>query len=492
MFARLPRWCGAAWVASGLASACVPTPPTTLREARTEVPQTFGAEEVAEDDSSDSSARIDWHEFFDDPRLVALIDAAIEGNQELNIAVQEMIIANSEVMARRGDIFPSLSAGAGAGLDRAGTYTSQGQSDEHLDISPDLPNFSLGLYASWEIDVWGRLRDSADAQMYRYLASAEGRNFVITRLVTEIASGYYELLALDRELAILEDNIRLQRGALEMMRLEQQAARVTTLAVTRFEAQLRGFESRRYDIAQRIVEAENQIALLVGRFPQHVERRTDDFLAIAPPAIRTGLPASLLENRPDVRQAELELQAAQLDVSAARARFYPSLRIEIGAGYRSYDVTQLFATPASLVYGLLAGLAAPLLNRSEITAGYFTASAEQMRAVLRYERTILSAFTDVSTGVALVHNSTRAYELRAEQVARLEESVELSRLLFQAARADYLEVLTARRDYLEAQMDLVETKQRQLVAAVTLYQALGGGWRRREQPADPPPMGAAP
>lgn len=478
--------------------ACIPTPPVTPRDPRTEVPETFGAEEtgaseaVVAEVATPSSAESDWHELFDDPHLVALIESALENNQELNIAVQEMIVANSEVMARRGEIFPSLSVGLGAGVERVGELTSQGQSDEHLDLSPDLPSFSVGLYASWEIDIWGRLRDSADAAMYRYLASAEGRSFMITRLVAEIASRYYELLALDRELAILSDNIRLQRDALEMMRLQQQAARVTMLAVTRFDAQLRGFESRRYQISQRIVATENEINFLIGRFPQHVARSDADFLAITPPIVHAGVPARLLENRPDVRRAELELVASRLDVSAARARFYPSLTLEAGGGLQSFDLVQMFTSPGALVYGILGGLTAPLLNRSSITAEYFSANSEQMAAVLRYERTILAAFADVNTGLNLVRNLGRAYEIRAQQVARLEESVELSALLFDAARADYLEVLTTRRDYLEAQMELVETKQRQLAATVTLYQALGGGWRWREQPLAPEPMGAVP
>lgn len=496
---RRPRGCALVAACCLPLAACIPTPPTIPREARTGVPETFGGEAAGEAGDgaagatdAPSSAEIDWHELWDDPQLIALVDLALENNQELNIAVQEMIVVNSEVMARRGDIFPSLGAGVGAGVDRVGTYTSQGQSDEHLDVSPDLPTFSLGLYASWEVDVWGRLRDSADAAMYRYLASAEGRNFMITRLVAEIATRYYELLALDRQLTILSDSIRLQQDALEMMRLQQQAARVTMLAVTRFEAQLRGFQSRQYEVSQQIVATENQINFLVGRFPQHVDRSTADFLTLPPPVVHAGVPTRLLENRPDVRQAELQLTASQLDVSAARARFYPALRLEVGGGYQSFDIAQLFATPASLFYGLFGGIVAPLLNRSGITADYFAASSLQMEAVLRYERTILSAYVDVSTGLSLIHNLTRSYELRAEQVERLRESVELSTLLFNAARADYLEVLTTRGDYLEAQMELVETKQRQLAAAVTLYQALGGGWRRRSQPSDPEPMGAAP
>jgi NodT family efflux transporter outer membrane factor (OMF) lipoprotein len=499
-------WC---WILAGCCAAlagCIPTPPGgTPREANTEMPDTFGGESPADPAAgADASAAavppaeepdsgtVDWHDFFGDPQLAALVDVAVANNQELNMAVQEMIVANSEIMARRGDIFPSLSAGVGAGLDRVGRYTSTGQADETSHVPRDVQDYSIGLYASWEIDIWGRLRDTADASMHRYFASAEGRHFMITQLVAEVANRYYELLALDRQLQILNDNIALQQNALEMMRVQQQAARVTMLAVTRFEAQLRGFQSRVFEVQQQIVATENQINFLLGRFPQPIERSTADFLAITPPAVHAGVPTRLLENRPDIRQAEQQLTASQLSVSAARARFYPALRLDAGVGVRSFDITQLVTTPESIFYNLLAGITAPLLNRSGITADYFAANAQQMEAVIRYERTILSAFMDVSTGLSRVRNLDRAYALRTEQVARLEESVALSSELFNAARAEYLEVLTTRRDYLEAQMDLVDTKQRQLSATVTLYQALGGGWQMHDPTPDPEPMGAQP
>lgn len=476
-------------------AACIPTPPGgDPRAANTAVPDTFGGEDTGdgEDTGEASSAEVDWRAFFTDQHLVDLIDLAVVNNQELNITIQEMIVVNSDVMARRGEIFPSLSAGLDAGLERVGGNSSSGRSDEHLGLDGDLQNYSIGLYASWEVDIWGRLRDSADAAMYRYLASAEGRNFMITRLVGEIANSYYELLALDRQLLILTDNIALQRSALEMMRLQQVAARVTMLAVTRFEAQLALFESHVFEVEQQRTSVENHLNFLVGRFPQHIERTTEDFLAITPPVVHTGVPTALLENRPDVRQAELGLTASALDVSATRAAFYPALRLDAGVGVGSFDITRLVTSPESIIYNIVGGIAGPLLNRSGITADYWAANARQMQAVLRYEQTILSAFVDVSTGIRMVRNLARSYALQREQVDRLEASVELSNLLFNAARAEYLEVLTTRRDYLEAQLDLVETKRRQLSATVTLYQALGGGWRSSSAEADPEPMGAMP
>ncbi|MBK8695918.1 MAG: efflux transporter outer membrane subunit [Deltaproteobacteria bacterium] len=461
-----------ALVGAALLASCVPTfPQGPARAPNRQVPDTFG--DVPE---TENSAQVDWREFFADPHLVALIDVALANNQELNINIQEMLVASNEIMSRRGEYMPSLGLQSGAGVDRVGRYTSQGQSDEHHGVPANLQGYSLGLYASWEVDVWSRLRNAASAARYRYLASREGRDFMVTRLVAEIATRYYELMALDRQLEIVRNNVRLQQNALEMVRVQQQAARVTMLAVRRFEAQLQGFQSRQFDISQRIVEAENQINLLLGRFPAPIERGSENFLNLQP-VVHAGMPAQLLQNRPDVRRAELELRAAELDVAAARARFYPSLHLDGRLGYQSFDVRHLLDTPDSILYGILAGVTAPLLNRNAITADYFSSNSRQMQAVLKYERAILSAYLDVNTGISLLHNIAQSYAFKAQQVERLAESVEISTLLFNSARADYLEVLTTRRDSLEAQVDLIETKQRQLTATVTLYQALGGGWR---------------
>lgn len=465
---------------------CIPAlPGGGAREPSNATPESYGdapadTEAEASTASEHSSASIEWRNFFSDERLVALIDEALRNNQELNITVQETLVAHSDVLARRGDILPNLRFGASAGIDRASDHTSQGRSDEATGVPSNLPNFSLGLYASWEVDVWGRLRNLRDAAIHRYLASVEGRNFMVTRLVTEIANLYYELVALDQQLAVLDDNIRLQESALEAVRLQLEAARVTAVAVSRFEAELRDYESRRYGVVQRRVETENQLNFLLGRFPQHIDRNESDFMALEPVAIRAGLPSELLQNRPDIRRSELELEAARLDVRAARARYYPSLSLEAGAGVESFDITKLFSMPGSLLYGLAANLMAPILNRSAITAQYFGADAHQLQAVFTYERAIRNAFMEVANRLSLVENVGHSLELRTAQVESLQHAIEQSMLLFRSARADYLEVLTTRRDALEAQMELIETKKRQLTAAVGLYQALGGGWRGTE------------
>lgn len=426
-----------------------------------------------------SSASINWKDFFKDKGLTSLIEIALKKNQELSILEQEILISKNEIMAREGEYLPKVSASGGAGIEKVGKYTSQGASDAANGVAENLPNLSLGLSASWEVDVWGKLHNAAKAALYEYLASVEGRNFMVTHLVAEIAESYYELMALHKKVEILEQNIELQERALEIVRLQKKAARVTELAVKRFEAEVLKNQSRRYALKQQIIEKENQLNFLAGRFPQPIGLDSTDLINLVPKTVESGVPSQLLENRPDVKQAELELKAAKLDVDVAKARFYPSISIEAGLGYQSFNSKYLFTTPDSMFYNLAANLTVPLLNRKGIEADYLSAGSKQLQSVYHFERTILTAYTDVENQLNRVENLRHTFELKTQQVEMLNASISISDTLFKAARCDYMEVLLTRRDALEAQMELVEVKQEQLSAVVNLYQALGGGWKEQ-------------
>lgn len=423
------------------------------------------------------AAQKKWGELFSSSELRSLIGLALQNNQELSIRVQEIIVAQNEVSARQGEYIPRVNGTAGVGIEKVGRDTSQGRADEANGVPEHLGNFTFGLTGSWEVDIWSKLRSAAKAAGMRYFATIEARNFLTTQLIAEIARSYFELLALDNQLDILKRNIEIQTRALEVVKLEKLAARVTELAVQRFEAELLKNRSRIFDVEQERVQTENRINFLVGRYPQPIARAAEELKAPLPEGLEAGLPSQLLENRPDVRQAQLELEAAKLDVAAAKAAFYPSLAIEAGVGYRAFNAEHLLLTPESLVYGAAAGLTAPLLNRAAITAHYRSANAKQIQAVLNYEKTLLQAFTDVANQLAMIGNLRKSYALQSQQVDTLARSVEISNILFQSARADYMEVLLTRRDSLEAELELIETKKRQFLAVVSVYQALGGGWR---------------
>lgn len=431
---------------------------------------------------STNTAKVKWKDFFVDANLNALIDTALKNNQELNIVLQEINIAKNEVRARKGEYLPFINLQGSAGFDRMGRYTRQGVIDATQQIEPGkefpnpLPDYMLAANFQWQIDIWKRMRNAKKSAMFRYLSSTEGKNFLVTHLVAEIANSYYELMALDNQLDILKQNIKIQTDALEIVKLEKQAARVTELAVRRFEAEVLKNQSRLFYIGQQIIETENRINFLIGRFPQPITRSSSSFSNLPLDSIHAGIPSQLLANRPDIRQAELNLAASKLDVKVARANFYPQLNISAGVGFEAFSAAYLIARPESMFYTLGAGLTAPLINRNAIKAIYFSANARQIQSVYSYEQTILKAYIEVANQLSNIRNLERSYNLRTQQVQALTESIDISTRLFRSARADYMEVLLTQRDALESKFELIETKKQQLNAKVNVYQALGGGW----------------
>ncbi|MGK6350353.1 TolC family protein [Parapedobacter sp. DT-150] len=428
------------------------------------------------------STTVAWKDYFSDPYLSALIDTALKNNQELNITLQEIEIARNEVRARRGEYLPFVGLKAGAGVDKAARYTNIGALEHATDIVPGkerpepLPDFLVGAYATWEVDIWNKLHNAKKAAVSRYLATVEGRNFVVTNLVAEVANSYYELLALDAQLDIVKQNIDIQNNVLKIVKLQKEATRVTELAVRRFQAQVLNTQSLQFDIQQRMTETENRINFLLGRYPQPISRQHGVFTDLVPKALQVGIPSQLLANRPDIKQAELELAASKLDVQVAKARFYPSLGISAAVGYQAFNPKYLLNTPQSLLYSLAGDLMAPLINRNEIKATYYSANAKQLQAVYEYERTILNAYVEVANQLSKIDNLQQSYALKSKQVDALTESVSISDKLFKSARADYMEVLLTQREALESKVELIETKMQQFAATVAVYRALGGGW----------------
>lgn len=453
------------------------TPQLTQREANTSVPTAYGTLQ-----DTVNVAKMKWKYYFTDPHLDTLIGIALKNNQELNIMLQEINIANNEIRIRKGEYLPFLGIRGSAELEKVGRYTSQGANDATTNIKPGietpdpLPDYSFEAYANWELDIWKKLRNTKKAAVSRYLSSIEGKNFMVTNLIAEIANSYYELLALDNQLDIVNSNIEIQNNALAVVKLQKESARVTELAVKKFEAEVYKTRSLQFDIQQAILETENHINFLVGRFPQSVERDHTIFATFVPEAVQAGMPSQLLSNRPDIRKAELDLAAAKLDVKAARTQFYPSLGISAGIGFRAFNPKYLLKTPESLLYTLAGDLAAPLINRNAIKATYYSANAKQLQAVYNYERTILNAYVEVANQLSNLGNLQKSYDLKAKQVEALTASITISNDLFTSARADYMEVLLTQRDALESRFELIETKKRQMSAMVNIYRALGGGW----------------
>jgi len=461
-----------------LAVASCKIPVITQRAENKSVPGSYN-----NNGDTTNTAAVQWRNFFTDKDLVSLIDTALANNQELMITLQEVEIAKNDIRFRQGPLLPMVTAKAGIGVEKVGRYTSQGAGDASTEITPGkefpdpLGDFTVGAYANWEVDIWKKLRTAKKAAITRYLSSVEGKNFVLTNLIAEVANSYYELLALDNQLAIVKQNIDLQKNALDIIKVQKEAARVTELAVQKFQAEVLKSQSLEFEILQSIKETENKINFLLGRYPQTITRSTSNLLDLLPATVSSGIPSQLLANRPDIKQAELELTAAKLDVKVARAEFYPSFGISAGVGFQAFKPSYLFRMPESLLYSLAGDIAGPLINRNAIKAEFFNANARQVQAMYNYERTILNAYIEVSTQLSNISNLEKSYDLKSKQVDALTRSIDISNDLFKSARADYLEVLMTQRDALESKLELIETKKDQLNAVVNVYRGLGGGWK---------------
>ncbi|HEX2607989.1 MAG TPA: TolC family protein [Flavisolibacter sp.] len=472
------RSTGALVLGACLAFASCSVPNLVQRTENKTTPATFG-------NTTDTTGitALSWRQLFTDRNLTDLIDTALKNNQELLITLQEIELARNEVRFRQGALLPTVGARLGIGVEKVGRYTSQGAGDASTEIKPGkevpeaLMDYTAALQASWEVDIWKKLRTAKKAALTRYLATIEGKNFVLSNLIAEVASSYYELLALDNQLEIVRQSIGLQQHALDVVKTQKEAARVTELAVQKFQAEVLNSQSMEFNLLQQIRETENKINFLLARYPQEIPRDKKSFLNAVPGTVSAGIPSQLLANRPDIRQAELELAAAKLDVKVARAEFYPSLDITAALGFQAFHPAYLVKFPESVLYSLAGDLAGPLINRNAIKAEYYSANARQLQAVYNYERSILNGYLEVSTQLSKIENLGKSYELKAREVEALNRSINIAGDLFNSARADYFEVLMTQRDALESKLELVELKKEQFRAVTQVYRNLGGGWK---------------
>lgn len=428
-------------------------------------------------------ANINWRQYFADPHLVKLIDTAIANNIDLQIALQRIEIARSSVKLANGTLLPKVDLNVGGGVQKFGLYTMDGAGNASTEITPgrivpeNLTDIYLGLQASWEVDIWGKLRNQRKSAISNYLSSIEGTHFVISNLVAEVAVHYNELLALDNALDIIRQTLQKQQEALEVIKVQKEAGRANELAVQQFNAQLLNTKVLETQALQQIIETENRINFLLGRYPQPIARNKEMLFQAVPEQIAAGLPSQLLANRPDVRAAEYQIEASKFDVKAAKAAFFPNFTITGALGFQAFNPEFLFQSPASLAYSLMGTLVTPLINRNALKAQFNTAQANQLTAMYNYQNTILKAYVEVANTLSNIRTLQKVHSLKEQQSRVLENSVEASGELYKTARATYLEVLIAQQSALQANLELIEAIKRQRLSTVTIYKALGGGWK---------------
>ena len=435
--------------------------------------------------SKDSTnlADIKWKTFFTDTNLVALIDTAIKNNYEVLATYQDIEMAKNSIQMKHADLLPKVNGAVGLGLEKTGRYTATGAGNASTEILPgkEVPepigDMFIGFKASWEADIWGKLHNAKKAAVVRYLQSIEGKNFVVTNLVAEVANAYYELLALDNQLDIIKQAIELQKNELEILKVQKDAAKATELGVKQFEALVYNSQSQEFGILQNITIAENKINFLLGRYPQHIVRDKTIFATQIFTNIKIGIPAQLLQNRPDIKKAELELQAAKLDIKIARAEFLPSVGISGLLGLQGFKPKYVLPNLENLAFNFVGDLAAPFINRNAIKAEFKNANAKQLSAMYDYQKMVLNGYIEVYNEMSNIKNLEKFYDLKSKESQTLTTSIAIAKDLFMGARANYLEVLSVQKDALSAKLELVEVKKNQFIAVTNIYKALGGGWK---------------
>ncbi|MEY5047263.1 MAG: hypothetical protein RLZZ175_622 [Bacteroidota bacterium] len=428
-------------------------------------------------------ANTSWQSFFNDSLLTKLINEGLKNNLDLQATMQKINIARAEQKQAKGALFPTISANTTYWQRKFGDYTMDWAGNKVTEITPGkvipahLPDYYLGLQTNWEIDILGKLKNKKKGAYLRYLSSIEGIKYVKTNLISEIASNYYTLLSLDLQLDLVNENIKIQEDALNIIKIQKETANTTELAVIQFESQLLNSKALEFEINQQIIEVENRINYLLSRFPQKINRNklslNQNFIS----KLSIGVPSKLLSNRPDIKEAEFNVEASKLDVIVAKKAFYPSLNISGNIGLQAFNTAYLLSTPQSLAYNLIGNIAAPLINKSAIKANFSTANALQISNLCNYQSIIIKAFIEVNTQVAHISNLEKIKAIKNLQVDKLNKSIETSLELFKSGRANYLEILLTQSNSFETKLDLLATQQAQKIAQINLYKALGGGWK---------------
>lgn len=407
-----------------------------------------------------------WRDFYSDPILRSLIDSALTGNLDLQIAVNRIEQATSLYKQSKSALFPTLGASASGGYVRSDLGAS------------DSPYFSLGLNTSWEIDIWGRLSSAKRSKYQSLLAQESTKNAIITSLVANIATGYYTLVTLDTEKKFILDAIQNREDYLSTVKDLKEAAQVNEIAVLQAEAQLMTAKAYIPDIDKAIYQVENAICALLGIPPSPVERQEvkDLFEITLTNLDEVGIPANLLRNRPDVLASEYELKSALESFNSAKAAMYPALTLTGNVSSDAVNIANWFAMPASLVYGIIGGLTQPIFNGRALRTNKEVAYKEFEAAEKSFKSTVLSAGTEVSNSIFALRSDKEKAEYLKKQYIALDKAYEYSVELLVNGYATYLDVLSAQEGMFNAEISLIQGVQNCLNDQIELYRALGGGW----------------
>jgi NodT family efflux transporter outer membrane factor (OMF) lipoprotein len=419
-----------------------------------------------------SMANLSWKEIFTDAVLQKHIAKALENNLDIRIALQNIASAEAYLKQSKAAYQPTISVGPDYSFNTSSLNTQFGQI---VGERRYINQFDITANLGWELDLWGKLKGQEKAQYAAYLSSVAAHQNVKSNLVASIATAYYQLLAFDEQKKIFSNTIEIRKKNLETTKALKDAGIVSEVAVQQSEALVYNAEASLVTLDVQIQMLENTISLLMGE-PSHEIERTS--LSTQNFALNTdlGYPSALLANRPDVKQAEFNLINAFELTNAAKAQFYPSLRITGSTGVQSVDIDKLFSGN-SVFANVLVGLAQPILNKRQIRTNYEVSLANQERAYLNFRKTILNAGNEVSDALKMYNAQDQFIAFKKKELSAYDKSVEFSQELVNYGMANYLEVLNANVNKLNAEINIANAQYTKLQAGVELYRALGGGWR---------------
>lgn len=438
-----------------------------VRPAEVVENETYRTDELPTD--TISMAAISWRELFSDPVLERHIDRALENNIDIRIALQQIEAAQAYLKQARAGNLPTL------GLSTQVTHQQLAKNSQFGSFfEGSLNNYEATANLSWEADIWGRIESNQRAQRAAFLQTVAAHKAVKTRLIANVATLYYQLLALDEQLEITRETVANRRNSLETIKALKEAGNVTEVGVKQTEAQLYRAQAVVVDLETRIRLIENTFSILLGEAPHAIDRTALGQQDLNT-ELKTGVPVQLLRNRPDVIAAEYNLINAFHLKNVAKSNFYPTLSLSANGGFQSLDLADLIDTN-SLFANVIGSLTQPLFNRRQIRTQYEVAQAQQEIAFLEFRRAILDASREVSDALYNYAAADTKLDIKRQEFEAYELATSYSEELLNNGFANYLEVLTARENALNSQLELVNIRFEELSSIVDLYQALGGGW----------------
>jgi len=412
-----------------------------------------------------------WWEQFHDPVLNDLIAAALRENKDLKIAAARVEEFRGRYGVTRAAQFPQAAAGASVGGERS---TARGQTPLPAASPNPTELYQANFFASWELDLWGKLRRGSEAARADLMATEEGKRSVVLSLVASVAGAYVNLRDLDRQLEIARRTAKSREDSYKIFLLRFQAGYVSDLELSQVSSLYQQALATIPALEKSISQQEDALSLLLGRNPGAIVRgQVIDALQV--PAVPAGLPSSLLERRPDLRQAEQELIAANAQIGVARAQYFPSISLTGLFGWESIRLSQLFTGPAR-TWNWTAAVAQPIFTAGSIGAGVKIARAIREEALFNYQRAIQSAFRDVDDALIDQRSTREQLIAQTRQVEALRSYASTARLRYENGYTSYLEVLDAERSLFDAELAYTQTTGGLLQALINLYKAMGGGW----------------